>query len=490
MLRAIARQLPRLVKVLARKMLGSTRDRISSLLGAQPDPGVLQRQYSPARTPSDNVLKFTCSAENPSFRHIDQLVLDGARENLIRAYADVGSSLPDPGSRWGSYAACITQNIDKFQTVVEAVGFAQVHVGFEMRAAPPLASVMVQGQLDSLRSAYPAFAGALKACGESPLSDFSDRPPIVLVDGTRYTTSHLAVVGHMFYVAKRLGRLPESVLEIGGGYGAPARAWLTCNLGRLRRFAILDLPESLFFSEVFLKAHFGFEAVVNLADPDAMSRAGLASVVLCPVQRMALLKEFEFDVAINTGSMQEMTDDWITFYMDFLSELKARHFYSANYFLQPISRMNESMNLWAPRLRTDWTLEDCQFYPATPESDFRSSLLAFYGHESEERAPAESVDELIGGLQARIPDDILTQQEGRDIALLMDFFRRRPSIELALSLARVLSGKFPMICKESAFLVNWLLLRRYDLLPQDAREIDMLQARLARLRAAGNEGLV
>ena len=50
-----------------------------------------------------------------------------------------------------------------------------------------------------------------------------------------------------------------------------------------------------------------------------------------------------FDVVVNTGSMQEMTDDWIAVYERFLSAISARYFYSANYFLQPIDRMNEAI---------------------------------------------------------------------------------------------------------------------------------------------------
>jgi hypothetical protein len=342
---------------------------------------------------------------------------------------------------------------------VEAVRFAQVNLGFEMRAQPPLASEMVRGALDALRSGYPAFSDALRACGESRLSDLSDPGPVVAIDATRYTTSQLAVVGHMFYVASRLGGLPASVLEIGGGYGAPARAWLTCGLGRLHRYVILDLPESLFFSEVFLAAHFGFEAVLNLADPEAAGKVGRASVVLCPVQRMSLLNKLQFDVVLNTGSMQEMTDDWIDVYTDLLSEIDVGHFYSANYFLQPIDRMNESMNVWAPRLGPDWTAEDFQFCPPTAGSDSRSSLLAFYRHERDDSAPAESAEKILDRLQARVSSDPLTPQEGRDIAIVMDFFRRRPSAQLALKLARLLSGAFPRVCKESAYFVDWLLAR-------------------------------
>ena len=72
----------------------------------------------------------------------------------------------------------------------------------------------------------------------------------------------------------------------------------------------------------------------------------------------------------------------------------------------------------------------------------------------------------------------------------MDYFRRRPSTELALGLAHILSEAFPQVCKESAFMVNWLLEHRDALGVGDAAEMALLQSRLSKLRADGNEGLV
>lgn len=463
----LVKSLPLPVKIWGRRVLKKTRERITTLL--------------------DKDLKLP---DNPADHSLDELILNAARENLIRAYTDAQLPVPNPGSRWGGYATWIRKNIQEFETVAEATSFAQNQVGFEMRAMPPQASIMVNAQLEDMRSSYPEYAQALATNGESLLSDISHPGPVVIVDGMRYTTSQLSVVEHMFYIAKRLGKLPESVLEIGGGYGVPARAWLTSDLGRMRRFAILDLPESLFFSEVFLKAHFGIESVVNLADPRALSHAGKASVILCPVQKMSLLTEFDFDVAINTGSMQEMTDDWIAVYMDLLTQLKADYFYSANYFLQPIDRMNESMNLWSPRVPPQWALLDFDFYPASEESDFRNSLRAFYRREPPREFSFQNTVEMLDRLECRVANTVLTQEEGSELALLMDGFRREMPAPLVGRLARTLHNKFPLKYKELLFIVNWLLARRDELSAQDVTAFETLRADLSRLRAKGNEGLV
>ena len=60
------------------------------------------------------------------------------------------------------------------------------------------------------------------------------------------------------------------------------------------------------------------------------------------------------DLVINTGPMQEMTDVWIDFYIDWVSRFDTRYFYSLNYVAQPLGIMGESRNLWTQRLGPDW----------------------------------------------------------------------------------------------------------------------------------------
>ena len=60
------------------------------------------------------------------------------------------------------------------------------------------------------------------------------------------------------------------------------------------------------------------------------------------------------DLVINTGSMQEMTDEWIDFYIDWLARFDTRYFYSLNYVAQPLSIMGESRHLWTQRLGPNW----------------------------------------------------------------------------------------------------------------------------------------
>lgn len=286
-----------------------------------------------------------------------------------------------------------------------------------------------------------------------------------------------------------MGKFPNSVLEIGGGYGTPARAWLTSSPGEVRRYAILDVAESLFFAEVFLRAHFGLDSVSNLADPDASVSAESARVLLCPLERMDSLKTFEFDVVINTGSMQEMTDEWISVYEAYLSDINASYFYSANYFLQPIDKMNESMNLYSPRLRKDWKLLAHDFFPATAESDFRSSLRTLYQHIDAPQIILEEIAKLVESIETSKRDSPINDQLGSDLALFMDAYRRGLRDEDVLRVVRVLENNQVTMVKELAFLVAHLLARSTALAPVDQSWLQILAKQLQALRAKGNEGL-
>jgi hypothetical protein len=147
-----------------------------------------------------------------------------------------------------------------------------------------------------------------------------------------------------------------NICEIGGGYGAPARLWMTNSYKRPRLYAIVDLPESLFFAEVYLRATYGFDRVHYVQPHEEIGSVPDGTILLCPVSRREALKSITFNVILNTLSMQEMTDDYVAFYRDWLVTQPSNYFYSFNYFLQPADSRGESPNLFAPRLSEHWTI--------------------------------------------------------------------------------------------------------------------------------------
>jgi hypothetical protein len=126
------------------------------------------------------------------------------------------------------------------------------------------------------------------------------------------------------------------LLEIGAGYGGLAQ--------QLRRmiepdavYVIVDLPEMLFWSAVFLRVNDPARRIY-LYDPRRFAPADLAAilashdVVLLPHYLIERLPEFPaIDVAINTLSMQEMPARQVHAYCSFLTGHLEGWFYSENF---------------------------------------------------------------------------------------------------------------------------------------------------------------
>jgi len=123
---------------------------------------------------------------------------------------------------------------------------------------------------------------------------------------------------------------PARVIEIGGGYGG-----LALHLSRILegcRYILVDLPETLIFSASYLVLQAPAKRLY-LYDPadrfDAETFAGF-DFVLLPDYRLDALTGFEFDLAINVASMQEMRVDQIERYLDFIRMTCRGAFYSCN----------------------------------------------------------------------------------------------------------------------------------------------------------------
>ncbi len=125
---------------------------------------------------------------------------------------------------------------------------------------------------------------------------------------------------------------------------------MTSPIRRPKQYVIIDLPESLFFAEVFLRAHFG-DGVSNVAES---IHNDTAKIVLCAAPLIDRLPQLKNALVINTWSMQEMSDQWIDFYMNWLDNSGALFFYSYNAMCRPIDKLGEVTNSYSPRPSIDW----------------------------------------------------------------------------------------------------------------------------------------
>jgi hypothetical protein len=121
---------------------------------------------------------------------------------------------------------------------------------------------------------------------------------------------------------------PQTVLEIGGGYGGLATQCMTFNPSLA--YVLVDLEETLFFQAVHLQNRFGSDriALYDFAS-DRAPEPEPGRFHLIPQSKLVSIRNMRFDVAINQQSMQEMSDRQVEIYCDVL-QTTTRRFYSCN----------------------------------------------------------------------------------------------------------------------------------------------------------------
>src|SRR5262245_9322724 len=271
---------------------------------------------------------------------IDPIVFD-ARRHLAHASARV-TDPPDYGTRWQPQVEAMRRDIPVLTDTTACLHYAQYNITFDGRPPYP-GEFAIQFREWAVGNEFPHLTQALQSMSENQnsgpgsLGQFHGRT----VSSVMYCHARNVLAG-ITYANK-----PRRVVEIGGGYGEIARLWVTNTVAPAERYIIADIPESLFFAEVALRSEFG-DIVGYFDGHDPGTR-----ILLVP---LPYLDQFDkpVDLVINTGSMQEMTDAWIDFYIDWLSRFDTRYFYSLNYVAQPLSIMGESRNLWTQRLGPNW----------------------------------------------------------------------------------------------------------------------------------------
>ncbi len=408
-------------------------------------------------------------------------IVERAKGNLAQTDGDEGGvNLPSYGVRWGEYAERVGRQIADIESPASALRFAQSGIGFEHRF--PFAQVLTHFPMyeRELRTEFPHYADRLDEfddpCGSVPQTQ-------AIVNGRQVSNivPYLARV-----VMSCLTVLPDikTVLELGGGYGAPARLWLNNRISPIENYIIVDIPQSLFFAEVFLRDQIGSDAVyyVENAEPLSEQVRSKYRVILCPVSRLSALDPLPVDLVVNTGSLQEMSEEWVDYYMDWLDRLSARFFYSLNYAAQPVNYLAESINLWSPRPSGNWRAKMLRMNPAfiRMQSD-RNFLEAIYEQGDARLSAAEASGRLDVLLERVMSVEIFVEA--------MDLFRRCPTPSLGLRILRKASRGLPYPVKEMLWLSNWLVDRKNELSEEDRQDVEKLQSRLSADRANGVEGI-
>jgi hypothetical protein len=407
-------------------------------------------------------------------------LIEQAKVNLRKTLEEGASlTLPDPGWRWGAYSEKLRRDIENLKTPVEAIHRAQSpsDSGFETRMTGNMLLQYTLQMEENCRTIFPDFADHLTSFAESPLS----QPDTLCVVNGRLVSSALynLIIHTMRCVSCSK---PACVMEIGGGYGAPGRVWLTNNLHRPDTYIDVDLPESLFYAEIFLRANFPDIQVTYIHSPNDLNNMqntannSTPHIILCPASRIDLLSDYPIDLLVNTGSMQEMTDNFVVYYNEWLDACRCPLFYSANYFAQRIDSLLEGMNYCAPCSGDSWETVFRQLHGELPRP---VAEMIFRRKESTQKLQVEA---------ATILDVNHKIANASDFLVTFDQIRNLTDPSSVLEFIEKTIREMPYIPKELLFLAR----RAQDLCnrqTEPAALISAIEQRLKLLEDLARSGL-
>jgi putative sugar O-methyltransferase len=141
-------------------------------------------------------------------------------------------------------------------------------------------------------------------------------------EGKDFSQSNLVNIESFHELRKVIERFSHkkiSILEIGSGYGELARQVIKFSGLDISTYHCVDLPNNLFFCELYLGTIFGQECMqkINFFSPnnfEGISKSPIKLSFFDPSEIQKLSKSY--DLIINTYSMQEMNLDTTAAYMD------------------------------------------------------------------------------------------------------------------------------------------------------------------------------
>jgi len=228
----------------------------------------------------------------------------------------------------------------------------------------------------------------LQVFGSDPLqcealweSMFSVRQSLTFYSGQPFSTSSLWHGSFYLRVTSKIAKSSMKILEIGGGYGGLARLFLRS--GAASRYYMVDLADTLIYAHAFLRLNFPDRSCALIGSEEEWNRNQDAEIVLLPLQHLDLIIGQEFDLTINTGSLQEMPSRSASFIMYFVQEkIKTEYFYSMNYIFEnrnilpeTIQESQGEVNNVAPILDKFWDVSFFQINPPQFLSNSRRNWL-------------------------------------------------------------------------------------------------------------------
>jgi len=248
---------------------------------------------------------------------------------------------------------------------IEAVENFQAYL-FQGVPPPYEAELAVKWHLKSLRAqgidpaSLPTFAQE---------SAFAPETTLVVAEERRYRPDFFRHLGTIIRFRQAISGAPiRRVLELGAGTGNLARLFVHYFPGV--RYVIIDLPDTLIYSFMYLRLNFP-EArcrFIESAAPLSESDIDAYDFLFCPVGLEEAFSGLQFDACVNTASLGEMRAEAVRYWFNFFqNRLSALHILSVNRFLNTIRPGEHSWrideNTSALCFDRDWEVLDWELDP-------------------------------------------------------------------------------------------------------------------------------
>jgi len=381
----------------------------------------------------------------------DDEILELSRNHYLSTRSLPVEHLPSSSKRWETLLSIMGENILHFKNAKEVVEFAQKKMPFDHRiSSASVFNVFALYDLQ-LRTEFPDSIELMESMNESRFS----------VPGSLYSWTRKKLVSNIFYYHLRIMlvclthlKTVANVIEIGGGYGALARLFLTHPKKRPRYYFIIDFPESLYFSEIFLRLNLDKVDILYFDGslPSHLSEKE-STVVLVPIQLAHALNDIKmtYDLVINSGSIGEVGEEWVDFWTLWADKVDCKFFYSLNYAGSPLDNWLEGANMMSPRFSKRWAFRLNRMNPAFMKLQSSCHFAEIIAEKMTSDHHWDS--ETLKGRYAQLKErffDLQTYLESLDIARVTD------DREILLDILDRCLNELPCLPKESYWILKKL----------------------------------
>ena len=250
--------------------------------------------------------------------------------------------------------------VSRCKNSIEAVETLQAY-WFQQVPPPDEARLAVEWYAHTLKNAGIDHTKLPEFCQES---DFCPEDTVVRLEGRKYRPDFFRHLGTMLRFRVATQNVPlRRILELGAGTGNLARLFRSYYPGI--RYVIVDLPDTLVFSHMYLRLNFPELTWRWLSSAEKLSEADAdaSDVIFCPVGFEDALTELPFDLFVNTASMGEMRANAVHYWFDYIQQkISPRYWLTANRYL---NTCNPAEHMWrieentsALRFDTRWDILD------------------------------------------------------------------------------------------------------------------------------------